>query len=74
MNKAILIIDMPHSCVQCPLFVTGDYGAYCVLDDTRNIKTEECPLKPAPEEQEVWYDDDDWVMGYNNCVHEIMGN
>jgi hypothetical protein len=33
-----------------------------------------CPLRSAPEEQLVWHDDDDWVMGYNNCVREIIGS
>ena len=39
-------------------------------------KEEWCPLKPVPEEQYVWYDDEtsDWERGYNSCLHEIVGD
>lgn len=81
MDKAILVIDMPESCSKCPLF--GDFYSdmCCKGMNNRGInypypedfRQDWCPLKPAPEEQEIWHDDDDWVMGYNNCVREIMG-
>lgn len=75
MSKAILVIDMPNSCMDCPLFVTSDYGAYCVLDDTRSDKASGCPLQQAPEEELVWFDDErgDWERGYNSCLREIVG-
>lgn len=77
MNKAILVIDMPDECSDCPCFQFG-VDNYCAVTGEVNYshdnrKPTDCPLKPAPELQDLWYDDD-WVMGYNNCVHEIMGD
>lgn len=78
MSKAILVIDMPERCDDCNLCYYSDgrtpicYWKNKVIDE---IKPDWCPLKPAPEEQDIWYDDEssDWERGYNNCVHEIMG-
>lgn len=83
MSKAILIMDMPNCCCEC--FALDDRGDYpvCIITQEqrgytfriREQKMDKCPLKPAPEEQLVWYDDEksDWERGYNNCVREIMG-
>ena len=79
MSKAILVIDMPNSCIKCPCFQFGMDNYCAVTDNTiynyENERPTSCPLKPAPEEQEVWFDDDrsDWERGYNNCVREIVG-
>ena len=80
MDKAILVIDMPKNCYKCPLAVaTGAYDSCCITGSSiidYHSKFTWCPLKPAPEKQDVWYDDDEgnaWVKGYNNCVREIMG-
>ena len=80
MSKAILVIDMPKGCYECPLAVetTHSYGACCItgsrIIDYSNFPW--CPLKPAPEEQDIWFDDEssDWERGYNNCLHEIVGD
>ena len=79
MSKAILVIDMPDSCWNCSLIIEKENGCkVCPVTNctlmSRDGKFPWCPLKPAPEEQDIWHDDDDWVMGYNNCVHEIMGD
>ena len=85
MRKAILVIDMPSSCKECLMAYTGYHSNFCFV--ARNIpsdighyvfantKPDWCPLKPAPEEQEIWFDDErsDWERGYNNCVREIVG-
>ncbi len=83
MSKAILVIDMPKCCSECKLLndnydypeciITGETKGYTFR--TREQKMDKCPLKPAPEEQLIWYDDEssDWERGYNNCVREIMG-
>lgn len=81
MKKAILIIDMPDSCKDCPLCVSKEFipsvDEYCCIVENTAIDAYDkpywCPLKPAPELQNVGYDDDDWVIGYNNCVREIVG-
>ena len=84
MDKAILVIDMPDSCFKCPVCASYKASAFssreywCATngkDVDPNSKPDWCPLKPAPEEQEVWFDDErsDWERGYNNCVREIVG-
>lgn len=82
MNKAILVIDMPDSCDKCPLFhgfytdMTCGANHYGInYPYPKDFRQDWCPLKPAPEEQLVWYDDDwsAWERGYNSCLHEIIG-
>lgn len=51
----------------------------CIVANERIFTSEKpdwCPLKPAPEEQEIWFDDErsDWERGYNNCLREIIGD
>jgi len=77
MDKAILVIDMPETCDKCPLLLRHEEER-CCLPEKRNsftTKPDWCPLKPAPEEQLIWYDDEksDWERGYNNCLREIVG-
>lgn len=78
MDKAILVIDMPMNCYECSL---NNYH-FCdvTADSIEEYMNEEyrpswCPLKPVPEEQDVWYEDErsDWERGYNNCLREILG-
>lgn len=85
MTKAILVIDMPESCDRCPLVYGNDISDWCLpmgnfngdvcMHVINSTKPDWCPLKPAPEEQLIWFDDErsDWERGYNNCVREIVG-
>lgn len=83
MDKAILVIDMPSCCYECFAFDdNGDHPMCLVTEECRGYrfrareeKMDKCPLQPAPEEQEVWFDDErsDLERGYNNCVREIVG-
>ena len=85
MNKAILVIDMPSCCNECKIRFDDEYSNWCPYDNpepngvfqyVENItKPKWCPLKPVPEEQDVWYEDErsDWERGYNNCLREITG-
>ena len=84
MSKAILVIDMPSCCSEC--FALNDNGDYpmCLIPGeqrgytfrTRELKMDKCPLKLSPEPQLIWYEDEksDWERGYNNCLHEIVGD
>lgn len=76
--KAILVIDMPNECIECPCFY--DY-LYCkanmkadVLDDERPSN---CPLKPMPQKKEIDWSDSfgkyNYKKGYNKCIDEILG-
>lgn len=86
MDKAILVIDMPSCCEECSLMWKDEYSDFCPVKCAENktdiynyththTKPDWCPLKPAPEEQMIWYEDgrSDWERGYNNCVYEILG-
>ena len=89
MDKVILVMNDPIRCSNCPLMqstrkhntwvcgIPHNNGNVDMVFEPIDIDSEArpdwCPLKPAPEEQEVWNDDDEWVKGYNNCVREIMG-
>lgn len=81
--KAILVIDMPKECSECPCFY--DYlccqakGGLNVLGDER---PKECPLKPMPEKKIL---DEELFMsgnfrliharftGWNDCIDTITG-
>jgi hypothetical protein len=88
MSKAILVIDMPNCCNECSLMCKDEYSYYCPVKCEENKtdlydnyimfhrKPDWCPLKPAPQKQSMWCNDDAedvWIRGYNNCVREIMG-
>ena len=63
MSKAILVIDMPRTCEECPICqgvaLDGDYvcsikdehGEERGFDDGRYEKPDWCPLKPVPEKK-----------------------
>ena len=82
MGKAILVIDMPECCNECRFLnnnydypeciVTGETKGYTFK--TREQKMYKCPLKPVSELQNKWYDDDDWIIGFNNYVHKMIGD
>lgn len=83
MSKAILVIDMPESCGKCPIcssyeIISSINEYWCGVKNRevdKSNKPDWCPLQPAPEYQDIWYDDEssDWERGYNNCLREIMG-
>lgn len=69
--KAVLVIEMPNSCNECPLryFKQGDYCCVtkALIEDGIN-----CPLKPMPKRRLEW----DWGIGahdWNACLDEILG-
>ena len=86
MSKAILVFAMPEGCHECPLIWKDEYSIFCPVPHDENktdiydyisehMKPWWCPLKEAPMEQLIWYDDErsDWERGYNNCLREIVG-
>ena len=83
MDKAILVMDMPESCDNCPLFGNHYSDLCCKGLNNRSInypcpkdfKQEWCPLKPIPEKRMyyVFNDCDNAFMdGWNECVDEIL--
>ena len=84
MRKAILVIDMPLNCNECPLSLdTETYNANlcrAMERHTVNMKSSQkpdwCPLREMPQEREVVFDDESmWAerrRGYNACIDEIL--
>ena len=75
MDKAILIIDMPNSCDECPVRSFIEYGKWCAGHDNLYInsypvKPDWCPLKPMPEKIDVpnW---DDNIKAKNKNAEEV---
>jgi hypothetical protein len=74
MSKAILVLDMPEKCIDCPIL------EYCHNNDGKcdlNIRQSWCPLKEPPEREESSYSFDEFedghVYGWNACIDEILG-
>ena len=77
MSKAVLVIDMPNSCKECPVRSFVGYGKWCAGHDDTCIdnyptKPNWCPLKELPEKMEG-YDSIKWQWGeyedgWNHCI------
>lgn len=86
MDKAILVIDMPDCCGECPIHASYADNAFSIreywctaMGEDVNPKTKPdwCPLKPAPEKDEAYYLHE-WSAGYkkgwNDCVNYVVGD
>ena len=77
MSKAILVIDMPEKCDECPCFQIGLFN-YCAVTGKRNHsetnkKPSDCPLKLIPEKYDLSdLRDDDFKCGWNACINKII--
>lgn len=81
--KAILVMDMPESCLKCPL--CSDADECLVQDEDANFRASDsweelrksCPLRELPEKKDYDYCDRSiWTherIGYNACIDEILG-
>ena len=67
MDKAILVIDMPDCCGECPIhasyadsaFSIREYWCTTIGEDVNpKTKPDWCPLKPLPEKDAL--EDPDW--------------
>ena len=86
MDKAILIIDMPSSCLECPIgkdmsipietCIKCPFGK-CVIDEETRTRPDWCPLKPTPSKKDKTTKSESvacFNSGYNACIDEILGN
>lgn len=82
MSKAILVVDMPKCCLDCPLCYMEEMFTYrCKVNDDQVQANEmycDCPLKPMP--QKKWHEEnyedeiEYWRKeSWNNCIDEILG-
>lgn len=71
MAKAVLVMDMPGKCMDCPCEYEGrcevKFGIYVSLNEKPSL----CPLKPMPEKKKGWLSDRG--RGWNACIDAICG-
>lgn len=83
--KAILVLEMPSACKDCPLRVSID-ESICV-NTLKDITDKEyfeqrpdwCPLKPMPSKKPtIGKESENDILcmnaGYNACIDEILGD
>ena len=76
--KAILVIDIPHMCNECPLCHHDnecDIIGTVTDDDSVDLR---CPLKPMPEKENTAFNGyNSYIMhyeeGWNDCIGTILG-
>lgn len=76
--KAILVIDMPKNCHDCPCYHEG-YGRCTITEkfiEEVGIVDSWCPLKPLPQKKIPENPDETWEemhmrFGWNACIEEI---
>lgn len=82
MSKAMLIMDMPSSCMECQLCYNEDFpmceaGGRRIKDDNIEKRQEWCPLREVPqkkEESSIGGLEFVYMEGYNDCIDEILGD
>lgn len=84
-TKAILVIDQPKYCTECPLYSEDDYGFGCgygTLENRRQTNVNDeipawCPLRPLPQYQQYRHSTGAFTRGFtkgwNTCIKEITG-
>ena len=76
MNKVVLVIDKPESCVFCPV-IDGEIGvckAGGIIEDIENPT--KCPLRNLPEEKHKNTRDEIKMAidyGWNSCLAALEG-
>ena len=83
--KAVLVMDMPDCCDECPVMFRSEEERCCMVEGRNSFtkKPSWCPLKLMPEKVEILTDKKscdimDWYdlgtkRGYNACIDKIMG-
>ena len=86
MSKAVLVLDAPNKCIECPLSydVLNDYNKnICrgcekyMFNQNSDTKPDWCPLREVPNRKEHDIDNNrsktGYVWGWNDCLREILG-
>ena len=72
--KAILVIDMPDECGECPCY--NDEYTICQIDGRKvgafSPVQDWCPLKPMPKKHDN-VPKHEYELGWNDCIEEIEG-
>lgn len=84
MSKAVLIMDMPKNCLECPIgknmsisietCISCPFGK-CAIDSEAETIPDWCPLRPMPEKEEEKKTDIAYDIiikrGWNACIDEL---
>ena len=82
MAKAMLIMDMPSSCKECPCVDELGYIRVChctgeVIESGYAVRRQDnCPLREIPQKKERNFSSlgkYHETIGYNACIDEILG-
>lgn len=83
MAKAMLIIDMPKACYECPFAYITLRERECLIEDmdidvdVKSKKPTWCPLREVPQKKDIneaiLVSERGYVEGYNACIDEILG-
>lgn len=74
--KAVIVIDMPENCFDCPLYDNDCPFVYIYPLSGRH---KDCPLRPLPSKLvpfgylDAGNEDGLYEKGYNDCIDEITG-
>lgn len=73
MRKAILVIDMPKSCDECPLMFRHEEERCCWAEGRNSFTTKPgwCPLKAFPVRDDGIYSleySNGYQKGWNDCI------
>lgn len=86
--KAILVLEMPKNCLECPLgknmsiaietCIKCPFGK-CAIDEETETRPDWCLLKPMPSKKStIGKESDNDILcmnaGYNSCIDEILGD
>lgn len=85
MQKAILVMDMPDRCCNCPMNFWNNCGILQYnwqphrIENPSTERLPNCPLRPVPEKIDMYksitQDPDysaEYGFGYNDCIDEIL--
>lgn len=72
-DKAVLVIEEPGRCEECPFCAAKDEQPECmvtqvVMNVRKTSRPYHCPLRSVPQKQRP---DDDFAAGYNKCIDLI---
>ena len=82
MSKCVLVMDMPISCDECPLFGSHYSDMTCKANGRsinypypKDERQDFCPLRELPEKANHpdWCDGGRYDKGYNACIDELLG-
>ena len=84
MAKAMLIMDMPSSCLHCSCsnIVHGrsrceETGENLTVDDIYEERPKHCPLRKIPQKKAIFFRENEITriekQSYNACIDEILG-